>query len=85
MASPLAHGKLASMATSLGVKSLMALSLGPTPVIISSDPDTAKKILHHSAFSDRPMKELVHSLICWSGPSGSLPRGHTGTAFAVLR
>lgn len=63
MASSLAHRKLASMAASLGAKSLMALSLGPTPVIISSDPDTAKEILHHSSFSDRPVKESARSLM----------------------
>ncbi|KAI6692260.1 hypothetical protein NL676_019970 [Syzygium grande] len=75
MASPLAHGKLASMATSLGVKSLMALSLSPTLVIMSSDPDIAKNILHHSAFSDCPVKESAHSLMLeWAigfAPSGT--------------
>ncbi|XP_030527451.1 cytochrome P450 78A4-like [Rhodamnia argentea] len=63
MASSLAHRKLASLATSLGAKSLMVLSLGPTAVIVSSDPSTAKEILHHSSFSDRPVKESARSLM----------------------
>ncbi|KAK4791262.1 hypothetical protein SAY86_031675 [Trapa natans] len=60
---PLAHRKLAALAASLGAKPAMALSLGLTPVIISSDPETAKEILCSPSFSDRPVKESARSLM----------------------
>ncbi|XP_019431650.1 PREDICTED: cytochrome P450 78A5-like [Lupinus angustifolius] len=59
----LAHTKLANMATSLNAKRLMALSLGATPVIISSHPATAKEILCGPSFSDRPIKESAKILM----------------------
>lgn len=59
----LAHHTLASMASSLGCTRLMALSLGPTPVIISSHPETAKEILCSPAFSDRPIKASARLLM----------------------
>lgn len=59
----LAHRKLASMATSLGAKRLMALSLGTNRVVISSDPETAREILCGSGFSDRPVKESARTLM----------------------
>lgn len=63
MVGPLAHAKLASMATSLNAKRLMALSLGATPVVISSHPETAREILFGSSFSDRPIKESARVLM----------------------
>lgn len=60
---PLAHKKLAAMASSLGAKRLMAYSLGSTRVIISSHPATAKEILSGSSFSDRPIKESARLLM----------------------
>lgn len=59
----LAHQKLAALATSLNAKRLMALSLGPTPVVISSHPETAREILLGSSFSDRPIKESARALM----------------------
>lgn len=63
MGSMLAHAKLANLATSLNTKRLMALSLGATPVVISSHPDTAREILLGSSFSDRPVKESARALM----------------------
>lgn len=60
---PLAHRKLAALAASLGAKPAMALSLGLTPVIISSDPETAGEILCSPSFSDRPVRESARSLM----------------------
>ncbi|XP_057495592.1 cytochrome P450 78A5-like isoform X2 [Actinidia eriantha] len=59
----LAHRNLASMAALSGATRLMAFSLGATPVIISSHPDTAKEILCGPSFSDRPIKESARSLM----------------------
>ncbi|XP_057493897.1 cytochrome P450 78A5-like isoform X2 [Actinidia eriantha] len=59
----LAHRKLASMAALSGATRLMAFSLGTTPVIISSHPDTAKEILCGPSFTDRPVKESARSLM----------------------
>ncbi|GKD80185.1 cytochrome P450 78A5-like protein [Tanacetum coccineum] len=41
----------------------MAYSLGSTRVVITSHPETAKKILSGSAFSDRPIKESANLLM----------------------
>lgn len=60
---PLFHTKLAAIATSLNTKRLMALSLGATPVVISSHPETAREILFGSSFSDRPIKESARVLM----------------------
>ncbi|XP_074310024.1 cytochrome P450 78A4-like [Silene latifolia] len=70
----LAHRKLASMASSLGCTRLMALSLGTTPVIISSDPETAKEILSSSSFSDRPIKASAR-LLMFERAIGFAPAG----------
>ncbi|KAH9624145.1 hypothetical protein KSS87_012810 [Heliosperma pusillum] len=70
----LAHRKLASMASSLGCTRLMALSLGPTPLIISSDPETAKEILSSSSFSDRPIKASAR-LLMFERAIGFAPHG----------
>ncbi|XP_027342299.1 cytochrome P450 78A5-like [Abrus precatorius] len=59
----LAHAKLAALATSLNAKRLMALSLGATPVVISSHPETAREILCGSSFSDRPIKQSARTLM----------------------
>lgn len=58
-----AHAKLAAIASSLSSKRLMALSLGATPVVISSHPETAREILLGSTFSDRPIKESARALM----------------------
>ncbi|BAT74378.1 hypothetical protein LR48_Vigan01g104500 [Vigna angularis] len=59
----LAHAKLAALAASLNAKRIMAFSLGPTPVVISSHPETARQILFGSSFSDRPIKESARALM----------------------
>ncbi|KAK6139142.1 hypothetical protein DH2020_027114 [Rehmannia glutinosa] len=60
---PLAHRKLAVMASLSHAKRLMAVSLGSTRVIISSHPETAKEILCGAAFSDRPIRESTRLLM----------------------
>ena len=59
----LAHRRLAEIAEYYGASKLMALSLGPTRVIISSDPETAREILYGSAFADRPIKQSARLLL----------------------
>lgn len=70
-----AHTKLASLATCLKAKKLMALSLGATRVVISSHPETTREILFGQSFSDRPIKESARSLMferaIGFAPSGS--------------
>ena len=70
----LAHRKLAAMATSLNAKKLMAVSLGPQPVIISSHPHTAREILCCSSFSNRPIKESA-SMLMFERAIGFAPYG----------
>ncbi|XVF43717.1 hypothetical protein PTKIN_Ptkin02bG0063200 [Pterospermum kingtungense] len=70
----LAHRKLANIAASLGATRLMALSLGTTKMIISSDPDTARDILSGSSFSDRPIKESAR-LLMFERAIGFAPSG----------
>ncbi|XP_077211357.1 cytochrome P450 78A5-like [Tasmannia lanceolata] len=60
---PLAHRNLARISASLNANRLMALSLGPTRVVISSDPETAKEVLYGHSFSDRPIKESARLLM----------------------
>lgn len=52
----LAHRTLAAMASSRAATKLMAFSLGTTPVVVASDPTTAKEILTSPYFADRPLK-----------------------------
>ncbi|CAI0428787.1 unnamed protein product [Linum tenue] len=63
----LAHRTLASMAWSRAgpnKKQLMALSLGgSTPLVVSSDPATAREILTSVGFADRPIKQSARSLM----------------------
>ncbi|GAB4829351.1 hypothetical protein Ancab_019021 [Ancistrocladus abbreviatus] len=72
---PRAHQNLASLAASMGSKRLMVLSLGSTPLIISSHPETAKDILCSPSFSDRPIKSSTRVLMferaLGFAPSGS--------------
>ncbi|KAH7856979.1 hypothetical protein Vadar_007586 [Vaccinium darrowii] len=69
-----AHRNLASMATSFLATRLMAFSLGNTPVIISSHPDTAKEILSGSSFSDRPINDTAR-LMMFDRAIGFSPSG----------
>ncbi|KAK7306359.1 hypothetical protein VNO77_44292 [Canavalia gladiata] len=70
----LAHRKLATMATSLNAKRLMALSLGANPVVISSHPETAREILCGPGFLDRPIKESAR-LLTFERAIGFAPYG----------
>ncbi|KAJ6846271.1 cytochrome P450 78A5-like [Iris pallida] len=60
---PLAHRKLARLSKAHGATRLMAFSLGTTPAVISSHPDTAREILSGAAFSDRPVKASARHLM----------------------
>ncbi|KAJ6929450.1 hypothetical protein NC652_013359 [Populus alba x Populus x berolinensis] len=77
----LAHRTLASMAWSRGNTQLMALSLGSTPVVVASDPGTAREILTSIHFADRPIKLSAKSLM-FSRAIGFAP---SGTYWRLLR
>ncbi|XP_031266405.1 cytochrome P450 78A7 [Pistacia vera] len=70
----LAHRTLASMASSFRAKQLMALSLGSTPVVVTSDPIIAREILTSPHFSNRPIKHSAKSLM-FSRAIGFAPNG----------
>ncbi|KAL5992205.1 hypothetical protein ACLOJK_013120 [Asimina triloba] len=74
MSSGLAHHTLSSMASSLAATQLMAFSLGSTPVVVASDPHTAKEILTSSHFADRPLKQSAKQLM-FSRAIGFAPSG----------
>jgi cytochrome P450 family 78 subfamily A len=58
----LAHRKLSAAAKASNAKKLMAFSLGGTRAIVTADPDIARDILTHPAFSSRPIKESAYGL-----------------------
>ncbi|OEL19447.1 Cytochrome P450 78A5 [Dichanthelium oligosanthes] len=57
------HRRLAALADAHGARRLMSLTLGATPVVISSHPDTAREILSGAAFVDRPPKAAARELM----------------------
>lgn len=59
----LAHRRLAQLAVAYKAMPLMALSLGETRVVIASQPDTAREILHSAGFADRPLKQSADQLM----------------------
>ncbi|KAG0459031.1 hypothetical protein HPP92_022159 [Vanilla planifolia] len=59
----LAHRRLAAAAASNRATRLMALSLGATRVVVSSDPEVAREILQSPSFADRPIKESAFGLM----------------------
>ncbi|XP_050292423.1 cytochrome P450 78A7-like [Quercus robur] len=78
----LAHRSLAAMAWSRATTTqLMAFSLGSTPVVVASDPFTAKEILTSPNFADRPIKQSAKSLM-FSRAIGFAPNG---TYWRLLR
>ena len=77
----LAHRTLASMACSRDNTQLMAFSLGSTPVVVASDPHTAREILTSIHFADRPIKLSAKSLM-FSRAIGFAP---SGTYWRLLR
>ncbi|XP_040384850.1 cytochrome P450 78A5-like [Oryza brachyantha] len=60
---PLMHRRLAALADAHGDRRLMSLSLGATPVVVSSHPETAREILAGAAFRDRPAKAAARELM----------------------
>ncbi|XP_062182751.1 cytochrome P450 78A5-like [Phragmites australis] len=60
---PLMHRRLTALADAHGARRLMSLTLGATPVVISSHPDTAREILSGPAFVDRPPKAAARELM----------------------
>jgi len=58
-----AHRRLAELAVQHKATALMALSFGDTRVVIASQPETAREILHSSAFADRPLKQSAQQLL----------------------
>ncbi|XP_021714744.1 cytochrome P450 78A7-like [Chenopodium quinoa] len=70
----LAHQTLAYMAQGFGSKQLMALSLGSTPVVVTSDPEIAREILTSPYFADRPIKQSAKQLM-FSRAIGFAPSG----------
>lgn len=77
----LAHRSLAAMAWSRANTELMAFSLGSTPVVVASDPHTAREILTSPHFADRPIKRSAKSLM-FSRAIGFAPNG---TYWRLLR
>ncbi|ESQ40934.1 hypothetical protein EUTSA_v10013216mg [Eutrema salsugineum] len=70
----LAHRALAAMAWSRANTEIMAFSLGSTPVIVASEPNTAREILMSPHFADRPVKQSAKSLM-FSRAIGFAPNG----------
>ncbi|XP_028783247.1 cytochrome P450 78A7-like [Neltuma alba] len=71
----LAHRSLAAMAWARDNTQLMAFSLGlSTPVVVASDPTTAREILTSPHFADRPLKQSAKSLM-FSRAIGFAPNG----------
>ncbi|KAB1220767.1 Cytochrome P450 78A7 [Morella rubra] len=70
----LAHRTLASMASSHGATQLMALSLGSTPVVITSEPKIAREILTSPCFANRPIKQSAKTLM-FTRAIGFAPNG----------
>ncbi|KAL8473712.1 hypothetical protein ACS0TY_030527 [Phlomoides rotata] len=70
----LAHRSLASIASAMNAKHLMAFSLGHTPAVVASDVLSAKEILTSPQFADRPIKQSARSLM-FSRAIGFAPNG----------
>jgi cytochrome P450 family 78 subfamily A len=59
----LPHRALAAMARAAGARDLMAFSVGDTPSVVASSPGTAREVLAHPAFADRPVKRSARELM----------------------
>lgn len=78
----LAHRSLAAAAWGRSERrQLMAFSLGNTPVVVASDPITAREILTSPDFADRPLKQSARSLM-FGRAIGFAP---SGTYWRLLR
>ncbi|KAK9110596.1 hypothetical protein Sjap_018656 [Stephania japonica] len=67
--------------SSRSLRQLMALSVGSTPVVVASDPHTAREILTSPHFADRPIKRSARSLM-FDRAMGFAPNG---TYWRLLR
>ncbi|XP_071716504.1 cytochrome P450 78A7-like [Rutidosis leptorrhynchoides] len=75
LAQGLPHRTLASMAsTSHATTQLMAISLGSTPTVIASDPQTSREILTSQHFANRPIKQSAR-LLMFNRAIGFAPNG----------
>ncbi|CAD6205093.1 unnamed protein product [Miscanthus lutarioriparius] len=72
----LPHRALAVMARAAGprAKELMAFSVGDTPAVVSSCPATAREVLAHPSFADRPVKRSARELM-FTRAIGFAPNG----------
>jgi hypothetical protein len=72
----LPHRALAAMARASGprAKELMAFSVGDTPAVVSSCPATAREVLAHPSFADRPVKRSARELM-FARAIGFAPNG----------
>ncbi|KAF8026703.1 hypothetical protein BT93_F3241 [Corymbia citriodora subsp. variegata] len=59
----LPHRTLARMASRRAATQLMAFSLGPTPAVVTSNPQIAREILTSPHFANRPLKQSLKSLM----------------------
>ncbi|KAK3002447.1 hypothetical protein RJ639_020556 [Escallonia herrerae] len=62
------------MASSQAATQLMAFSSGSTPVVVASDPQTAREILTSAHFANRPIKQSAKQLM-FSRAIGFAPNG----------
>ncbi|KAG6549061.1 hypothetical protein Mapa_009504 [Marchantia paleacea] len=69
-----AHRTLSELAEIYCAKSLMALSMGSTRLVVASTPASAREILHSTAFSDRPIKQSAQQLL-FARAIGFAPHG----------
>ncbi|KAL4197683.1 hypothetical protein AMTRI_Chr04g252330 [Amborella trichopoda] len=81
MSRGLAHRTLAGMAKVHKATELMAFSLGSTPVVVASEPVTAREILTSPNFADRPVKKSAKTLL-FERAIGFAPNG---TYWRMLR
>ncbi|KAD6119457.1 hypothetical protein R6Q59_025480 [Mikania micrantha] len=71
----LPHRTLASMAhSSQTATQLMAISVGSTPTVVASDPQTAREILTSQHFANRPIKQSAR-LLMFHRAIGFAPNG----------
>ncbi|KAI3760825.1 hypothetical protein L1987_51224 [Smallanthus sonchifolius] len=71
----LPHRTLASMASSSqATTQLMAISVGSTPTVVASDPQTAREILTSQHFANRPIKQSAR-LLMFNRAIGFAPNG----------
>ncbi|KAI7757422.1 hypothetical protein M8C21_016058 [Ambrosia artemisiifolia] len=78
----LPHRTLACMArSSQAATQLMAISVGSTPTVVASDPQTAREILTSQHFSNRPIKQSAR-LLMFNRAIGFAPNG---TYWRLLR